>query len=155
MEGCRDGHLGDFYRQNLESRFTVATWNVRGINPKITEVLATLKKKSVDICGFQETKSRPKTENCGGYQVICLDRVSHYYGLGFAVKKDIEVIEASSISDRRAYIKIRKCSKWGIKSEEKRKVFYRLEKKSKMVIIKCYAPHMGLVQKNPMIAENN
>ena len=107
----------------------------------------------MDICGFQETKSRPKTENLGGYLLICLDRVCHYYGLGFAVKKDIEVIEASSISDRIAYIKIRKCSKWGMKSEELRKVFYRLEKKSEMVIINCYAPHMGLMQKNPEIAE--
>ena len=70
------------------------------------------------------------------------------------MKKDIEVIEASSISDRIAYIKIRKCSKWGMRSEEMRKVFYRLEKKkSEMVIINCYAPHMGLVQKNPEIAK--
>ena len=41
-----------------------------------------------------------------------------------------------------------------MKSEETRKVSYRLaKKKSEMVIFNCYAPHMGLVQKNPKIAE--
>ena len=53
-ERC-NGRSNIFGNLNLNC-FSVATWNIRSLKPKIEDVSDILERKAVDICSFQDTK---------------------------------------------------------------------------------------------------
>ena len=75
--------------QPLERKLSVATWNVRGLRPKLPEIAKILEKQEIDVCGLQETKTEGELEE-QGYDFICFNRDNKAYGIGFAVKKSVK-----------------------------------------------------------------
>ena len=60
---------------DLKRIFCVGTWNIRGIREdgKLPEIEKVLKRRNVDICAFQETKSDEiQTQDLNSYETYCL-----------------------------------------------------------------------------------
>ena len=48
------GHCGKSYKPSVSSKIRVATWNVGTLKTRSAEVLETLSRRKLDICGVQE-----------------------------------------------------------------------------------------------------
>ena len=151
FSGCRSL----VYPVNLRQSLNVASWNVRGLMPKIQDIAESLSEKDITICGLQETKCKGNDEIMGNYRFITFDRENVHHGLGFAVRNNLEVMEAKQVSPRVAFITIKKKRNWKVVEQDqlKSKIHQVRKKKNTMVVINAYAPHMGLVSKDESLAE--
>ena len=150
-ERC-DGRSNFFGNLNLK-RFSVATWNIRSLKPKIEDVADILERKAVDICSFQETKMDNLDEVWQNHRFICHDRGKEnmHYGMGFAIWKELEVYRLEKVSDRISLLTLRKRQKWESKNLAplKKKIYQPDKKNSELTILNAYAPHMGITTKTP------
>ena len=100
---------------NLQQIFKIATWNVRGLRPKVQDLAEALKNKDVDICGLQETKCDAGEQEFGDYNIITFNRDCKHHGLGFAIHKGIEITKSEQVTNRIAYIILQKKQSWSSK----------------------------------------
>ena len=113
---ARPDSFGNFFGNsfgisNLERKFSVATWNVRSLRPKAREIAEILEKREIEVCTFQETKIEGDFDE-QDYKFICFDRENKHYGLGFAVRKSVKVLETKRIAEKIAMVTIQKREVW-------------------------------------------
>ena len=108
-------------------------------------------KNVIDICAFQETKRDKSESEELGYRIIFFDRGNQHHGQGFPIKKNLKTVEAKTVTDRICILTIEKRGKWAMRDcEENRKTIFKTDiKKNRLVLINCYAPHMGITAINP------
>ena len=100
-----------FIFMDLKRSFCVGTWNIRGIREdgKLPEIEMVLKRRNVDICAFQETKSdEMQTQDLNLYKPIVFRRNNKHHGLALLVKSDLVIESEETICDRIANITVRK-----------------------------------------------
>ena len=156
MDGRCDGRSRARKRPvNLKQQLVIGSWNVRGFRNKETEVLESLKSRNVQICGLQETKTGKDEYESGDYNIFLFDRDNPQYGLGFAVSRGLKVLDCNRVSHRICTLTIQKEEKWKTtRTGECSHKIYQVEKqKTKLSIINCYAPHMGLTMKDPLLGK--
>ena len=144
MDGRCDGRSNFFGNLNLK-RFSVATWNIRSLKPKIEDVADILERKAVDICSFQETKMDNLDEVWQNHRFICHDmgKENMYYGMGFAIRKELEVYRHEKVNDRISLLTLRKRQKWESKN------LAPLQKKTPQTPFQTQSlPHYNVGRKN-------
>ena len=152
-ERC-DGRSNSFGNSNLQREFVISSWNIRGARPKLAEIAEELRRKKIDVCGIQETKTEGEfTER--DYKFVCFEREQKQYGQGFAIRSDLKIVEQTRISDRIAKLVLRKRESWAQrKIGPIEHILHRTKtNRNQLTILNCYAPHMGLVTSNKEYAE--